>query len=534
VLEKEEQGAENFLTRRSRRLTVMPPRDGWAMIIEQVRFLADGDLARHLSEGLGCKVVWSEVQGGALGWACFEFENGHLTGGRLDPASGREERLVAAANEAKALNLMEAEQSEMPVYPVDPEMDAWHHLCALGLPREYIFAYPNDIVRLGSGGETEAGFVVLKDSYYGGRLTAAVGPARFAARPQGLPYRPDLVAREDGQPTAIHEIRLLQGRPSRQSLDRAFEAELHWRRRAFYVMSETLPGSVPHISFRYKDPADPDRDLEKLLEQRREASDNPFLRMTSVTEVLALRGFAAKAAEVINAQSSGIEAVAEESGQLTFKLGEESLTLDAHRAYRRYLAEPAALESAAVDLLEEYRNRAELVAEATAADKDRLLPTLRRASTVASDAVSRPLGRHLAVVLAVERDGQALEVPAGALASLGLDAAQALEIAGKRLAEMAAQASPKAGAGSFGMIETQPPLPASSLLAWTELPGRLREALDGEAVIAIPADNVLIYGKLAAAENPDFRDAVARDFDTSPVPLTDALFRLGPDGPAVI
>ena len=52
------------------------------------------------------------------------------------------------------------------------------------------------------------------------------------------------MTRENGEPNAVHEVRLLQGRPVKSSLDRAFAAELNWRRRAFYVMSETLGGRV--------------------------------------------------------------------------------------------------------------------------------------------------------------------------------------------------------------------------------------------------------------------------------------------------
>ena len=352
-LEKHEQGAENFLTRRTRRLTILPPRDSWAMIIEHVRFLADGDLARHISESLGCRVVWAEVQGGALGWACFEFDKGKLVGGKLEPVSGREQRLVAAANESRAANLSETEDGQMPLYPIDAEQEAWDHLVGLGIPPGYVFVYPGDVVRLNSGGDMEAGYIILKDSHYGGRMITASGPAKFLPRPEGLPYRPDLVARENGQPTAIHEVRLLHGRPSRGAVDRIFEAELAWRRRAFAIMSETLSGLVPPITFRYKDPAAPERDLDKQVEVRRTACRDSALQLTSGAQVLARKGFAARAAEIAAGEEPGVVAEPDEAGNLTLKKGDAAATtLDLREAYDLYIEQPAALEQIVDDALQ--------------------------------------------------------------------------------------------------------------------------------------------------------------------------------------
>ena len=181
-LEKTEQGAEHFLEKRTRKITILQPLRGWSMLVEQSRFLADGDLARHLSEGLGCRVVWAEVQGGALGWACFEFEKGKLLRGRLEPVAAREPRLMAAARECGLAAPGELESQDMPVYPSDPEQAAWSHLLSLELPPEYLFFYPGDLKRLNDGGDVEAGFLVLKDSFYGGRLLSSIGPARQIGR----------------------------------------------------------------------------------------------------------------------------------------------------------------------------------------------------------------------------------------------------------------------------------------------------------------------------------------------------------------
>ncbi len=530
-LEKQEQGAENFLTRRSRRVNILPPKDGWAMIIEQVRFLADGDMARHLSEGLDCRVIWAEVQGGALGWACFEFDKGQLVKGKLEPRSGREERLVAAANEAKAINLSEAQDPEMPVYPTDPERAAWDHLCGLGLPREYIFVYPGDVVRLNSGGEMEAGFLTLRDSHYGGRLIATVGPAKFLPRPAGLPYRPDLVAREGGEPTTVHEVRLLHGRPSSRALDSAFAAELAWRRRAFSVMSATLTGKVPQVIFRYKDPADPDRDIDAAMEKRREACSSPLIGLTSGSGILARKAFAARAAEALNAAESGLEAAPDDAGNLTAKVDGESVVLDLAAAYRRYLSEPPALEAAASEALEGFRIRAELAKKLTPSDGEELILVVRQADALPADAVSTPIAEDLAAVLAVERDDRLVEVPDKALTALKLDKDAALEKARTRLAALAADAAPTPGLGSFGRLEKGAPLPAASLLAWPGLAGWLSDLFEGETVAAAPAANVLLYAPASAANDPEFRAAIAGEFDSAAEPVSNRVFKLTESGP---
>jgi len=530
TLEKEEQGAENFLSRRARRMTILPPKDGWAMIVEQVRFLADGDLARHLSESLACRVIWSELQGGALGWACYEFEQGRLAGGRLAPPAGREERLVAAATEARAVNLSQTESADMPLYPVDPERDAWQHLCGLGLPREYIFMYPGDVTRLGRAGQIEAGFVVLKDSHYGGRMTAAIGPAEVLKRPPALPYRPDLVARQEGQPTAIHEVRLLHGRPTRRAIERVFAAELTWRRRAFYTMSATLTGKVPDIAFKYKDPANPDRDFDEILGKLREACKSPFVALTSGSGVLARRGFAARAAEVLNARDADLEAVPDEQGNLTVKQGRNEATLDLLGAYRQYVADTSELETAASEALAAFRSRQALGETLSAGDRDRLMLVLRAAGDLLPDAVSAVIADGLAAVLAVEKDGQPVEIPDAALKALELDEAAALDSARKRISSLAPAAQATVGTGPVNRVETDPPLPAASLLAWPGLAAWLAETTAGPLAVATPSSGVLLFAPLESAATRDFRDSVNDEFDLAVKPVSEAVYALDDKG----
>jgi hypothetical protein len=534
TLEKQEQGAENFLTRRARRISILPPANGWAMIVEQVRFLADGDLARHLSEGLGCRVIWSEVQGGALGWACFEFENGKLTGGRLEPAAGREERLVAAATEAKAVNLAQTESPAMPLYPLDAEQDAWNHLLGLGLPRDYIFLYPGDILRLDKGGELEAAFVVLRASHYGGRMTAAIGPAKLLPRPAGMPYRPDLVARSGDQPTCVHEVRLVHGSPTRQAIERIFAAELKWRRRGFQVMSKTLGGYVPEVSFRYKDPVVPDRDLDDIVSKHREASSSSFIGLTGTSQILSRKGFAARAADIVNDQDKSLEPVVDQAGNLTVKLGEDHATLDLRGAYRRYLGEPPTLETLAADALESYRRRRQLSEELSAADRHTLLLLPQTAGTELPDSVTSRLGDELLGVLAVERDGGILEVPHYALEALELDAETAICAARDRIASLAASAEPVAGVAGFGRVEVDPPLPAASLLAWPGLAEKLTGTTEGAQVIAAPSSGVLFYAPFESAGAAEFLAAVEEEFDSAIDPISERVFKLDPSGPVAL
>ncbi len=530
TLEKEEQGAENFLSRRARRMSILPPKDGWAMIIEQVRFLADGDLARHISESLACRVIWTELQGGALGWACFEFEKGRLVRGRLEPPAGREERLIAAATEAKAVNLSQTESADMPLYPLDPEKQAWDYLVQLGLPPEYVFMYPGDVGRLGKAGEFEAGFVILRDSHYGGRMTAAIGPAKLLARPAALPYRPDLVARDVDQPKAIHEVRLLHGRPTRPAIERVFAAELNWRRRAFYTMSNTLTGRVPEISFKYKDPADPDRDFDEILEKHRDACKSPFIALTSSADVLARKGFAARAAELINAEDGTLEAAPDEGGNLTVKLGGEEATLDLLGSYRRYVADTSVIEETASEALAAFRSRHALVAELSSSDRNRLLLVLRGTDTLPLDSVSTEVAEGVDAVLAVEKDDAVVELPKAALKALDLDKSAAVDAAREHLSSLAGAAQTTVGVGSISRVEVGPPLPAASLLAWPGLANKLAETTDGELAVAVPASGVMLFTPLESAGSPEFRAAVNEEFDLATDPVSESVFKLTQDG----
>jgi len=530
-LEKDEQGAEHFLEKRTRRIAILPPLRGWSVAIEQVRFLADGDLARHLSEGLGCKVVWVELQGGALGWAGFEFENGRLVRGKLEPLGGREPRLVTAANEAGAANLAELEAPDMPVYPADPERAAWNHLLALGLPREYLFVYPADFTRLNAGGDVTAGFLTLKDSFYGGRLITSTGPARLAVRGPELPCRPDLLARSGGEPVAVHEVRLLAGRPRAAALDSAFAAELGWRRRAFSSLAAASPGRLPEILFRYKDPGMPDLDLDAEMDRRRSACGAFILKVTSAKDLLARRGFAARAAEVLNARGPGLEARPDEAGNLTVRVGGESALLELFTAYRRYLLEPAALEAQVSAALEEFEACRSLVAGLAPADRQRLGVLVRPAAAVPPDAVGAALGGGLAVVAAVERSGRLLALPKAALGALGLTEVEALGAA-KGLLDRAASAAVRPGlmVGAYARLEPPAGLGAASLLAWPGLAARLAEAVGGEAVAAAPSAGTLLYAPAASAADAGFRAAVAEEFDQAAEPVSDQIFRLTAQG----
>ncbi|HOX06897.1 MAG TPA: hypothetical protein PK280_10885 [Planctomycetota bacterium] len=531
-IEKNEQGAEHFLEKRTRKITVLPPKGGWTTLIECVRFLADAELAKHLSEGLGCRTVWAEVQGGALGWACFEFEKGALVRGRMEPLAGREPRLVAAANEAGLAGLTELESADMPDYPADPERAAWDHLVGLGLPAEHLFVYPSDLTRLDSGGDITAGFLTLKESsFYNGRLITALGPARFPRRTGSLPCRPDLVARTGGEPVAVHEVRLLAGRPRPAALDAAFTAELIWRRRALVSLSASSPGRLPEILFRYKNPERPDVDLDAEMERRRSASRSPIIRLTSAKDLLARRGFAARAAAVLNARQASLEAKPDEVGDLCVTVDGQAATVSLFAAHRRYLAAPETLEAQAGAAFDEFlADRAQL-AGLSPASVARLAVLVRPSAAVPPDAVSAALGVGLAAVAAVGREGGFTLLPRAALAKLGLTEVEALSAAKKNLEEACSGMRPAIGTGAFSPLPAPAGMPAASVLAWPGLAGRLSEALGGgQAVVAAPSSGAVFFAPQTSAGDSAYRAALSEDFDLAAEPVSDRVLRPSAQG----
>lgn len=534
-IEKREQGAENFLNRMSRRVVMLAPLNGWIALQESVRFLADAELSRHMSESLGCRVIWLEVQGGALGWSCFEFNNGQLTDGRLDPLAGREPRLLTAARAAGLVNGYPEFEPDMPRYPVEPEIDAWHHLLSLGLPAERIFVYPRDIRRMLSGGNTDAGYITLKSSRSGGRVLAAISRAAVSDRPPGPPFKTDLVVRKSGEPMEVHEVRLLHGNATRAGIESARAAEEAWRRRAFWALSAAAPARVPIVTFRYRDPTNPERKLDELLARQGGSGRSPFCEWTATGQVLSLCGFAAEACRLTGAAAPAADPRVDSAGRLTAACGTARLPVDLGPAYRAYLAAPgetAAIVSAAV---------AEAMAchavnqALSPTDRERLCLLVLPDGRLPAEAVSSRLGPGLYRVLAVEIDGRFWPVTAAAIETrIGLAADSALRLAAARLDVLAGAASIGEAAEDAGTVVAPQPLPASSLLAWPGLQNLIGQQAGGAAAAAVPAEDLVLWAPATAERERQFRMAAARAFDRARLPVCETAFKWGPAGLEVL
>jgi hypothetical protein len=119
-----------------RRVVVLPPKDGWALVVEGANDRADQALARHLAEALETETIWIEVAGSRLAWRYAHRQ------GAARVSEGAEPAAVFA----------EAEGAEMPAYP-DAEEAAWDWLAARGVPAAYRMVHAGDLQRARTRGE---------------------------------------------------------------------------------------------------------------------------------------------------------------------------------------------------------------------------------------------------------------------------------------------------------------------------------------------------------------------------------------------
>lgn len=71
-----------------RRLIVLPPKAGWATLLDANDHAADPSLAEALSRALSTKVVWLEVLGDSLSWRYVVLDKGKIVSTGVQPATG--------------------------------------------------------------------------------------------------------------------------------------------------------------------------------------------------------------------------------------------------------------------------------------------------------------------------------------------------------------------------------------------------------------------------------------------------------------
>lgn len=112
-----------FQAKTGRRVVVLPPRAGWATILEVVDGQADPTLAEGLSRALKTKVVWIQVLGGSFSYRAVVLEKGKIVETHAEPTAG-----YGGA----------PSKGPMPMYQ-DIEPIAWAFLGQQGIPVAYRF-----------------------------------------------------------------------------------------------------------------------------------------------------------------------------------------------------------------------------------------------------------------------------------------------------------------------------------------------------------------------------------------------------------
>lgn len=250
-----------------RRLVVLPPRDGWATLLDAGP-KADAALAEALSKALGTRVIWIEVAGSSLSWRHVILQDGKIveTGAEPVPGWGGE-----------------ALDGPMPRYR-DVESLAWSLLAKEGVPRAYRFLAQAD-VQVAKDPKKGPQASIYRFVPADGALKAGSGtfgfvlPARGAAAPTPLDAVVPIAGEGDQAVKQGVDFITITGKPTPAALDQLAKTFAAIRRRHH---ADPRTGKAPFchlVPDRYRavvyerlarDPGDCKLVYEQLLDRAKE------------------------------------------------------------------------------------------------------------------------------------------------------------------------------------------------------------------------------------------------------------------------
>ncbi|MCK6474139.1 MAG: hypothetical protein L6R28_20665 [Planctomycetes bacterium] len=240
-------------------LLLVPPEDGWMLLLDTVRESDLSELAERLSVHLHGTAVSVKVEGRRYAWQYRIFD------------CGREVRAFERP-EAAALAAPGAGEAPMPQYS-DVEAEAYAFLAELGVPpalRLIGFAellHPPTL----AGRARREGFLWRYTGLRGGVPQVARQAAELLVPPRRavVPVRLDAAnVRPDGR--RVHEeFRDLSGTPDPEALDALLAVELDVRNRYAYAHLKLPDGDAPEVVFRYRHPLLSEAELARRLAVRR-------------------------------------------------------------------------------------------------------------------------------------------------------------------------------------------------------------------------------------------------------------------------
>jgi len=241
----------------SRATYVLPPVDGWCVLVDADPYRADFDLAQHLSEALATTALAVELRGGDLAWRYAAFEEGELE---------REEREPPEAFEPDA----GSGGAPMPIYP-DAVREVLQVLRTEGVPRERWFLRQDEFTAEGVDDEDAVWLdeIVTRPEKRNPVERVPRAPHRLKRKEGRLPFKPDVVGSTPTHRPLFVEIRSLFGTPTPQAVANLLEIERADRNR---LQEPYLGGSadqMPSVYFEYSARGASEDELTKMLDLRR-------------------------------------------------------------------------------------------------------------------------------------------------------------------------------------------------------------------------------------------------------------------------
>jgi hypothetical protein len=246
----------------SRRVMVLAPVSGWALILDSDPYRADMALAEHVSKALSTTAVLLEIQGGELSWRYVAFEEG-----------------TVAREEAEPREAFDAErptgEGPMPFYP-DATREALLAAKREGLPQIYLFLRQDEIVEDVAAELRHVRIAASLVAERGGRTVKASGARLAGVRRMSdlsrddVRFRADIAGEEDGRPVLV-EVRSLFGTASADQADNLLEIERADTNRLQEPHLGNPSALVPLVRFEYTSRGMSEEALKSLLDQRRPA-----------------------------------------------------------------------------------------------------------------------------------------------------------------------------------------------------------------------------------------------------------------------
>lgn len=327
-----------------RSLIVLPPVNGWTIILERVQARADLDLAKALSEKLKVKTIVAEVDGTRYRWADLTYENGALADATLEPPDAFGAYYRKRIGEGAEWG----DRAEMPMY-TDAEKGAFEALVAQGVPTDLIFLCHDDVSAGIEMASSQAMFFKIWERSDGPAFRHYLFSARFepAVEDGKPPLRNDHVElKTEVSQQRLEEQRFVYGEPTEEAVRNLVDLEDKFRQRIFDQSSQDcIDEYLPEVEFTYFHEASDER-FSRMLRSA-QAAKRVEKRALYHRAIFGRYGFNNRAADILRTAFPDYEFT--ETDEFVLKFGRKDSRdvqpWPLEELYQKYLRNPERLNA---------------------------------------------------------------------------------------------------------------------------------------------------------------------------------------------